>query len=226
MELLRGHDLAWHLRHRGRLTLEEVVGIVEQVSVGLEAARVAGIVHRDLKPQNLFLAQQQRAAPLWKILDFGVSRIATSSGTLTQEGVVGTPQYMSPEQASGATVTHRGDIFSLGAVVYRALTGEPPFSGPDTPQILYQVVYRSPTQPSEAVPDLPPDVDLVIAIALAKDPEDRFASAREMAVALAAAAKNQLDPALRLHGRTLVAALPWGRSARSESGIGVDGTDA
>ena len=76
MELLRGHDLGWHLRQRGALPLDEVVALAEQVAGALESARKAGIVHRDLKPQNLFLAQQHAAAPAWKILDFGVSRLA------------------------------------------------------------------------------------------------------------------------------------------------------
>ena len=222
MELLRGHDLAWHLQHRVRLSLDEVLGIVDQVARGLEAARIAGIVHRDLKPQNLFLAQQPGAAPLWKILDFGVSRLVGSGGTLTQEGIVGTPGYMSPEQAAGKEATHRSDVFSFGVVVYRALTGEAPFYGPDTPQILYQVVYRCPTRPGELANSLTPDLDLALAIALAKDPEDRFASALDFAAALAAAGKNQLDPALRLHAQTLLASLPWGRSAR-ESGIDSEG---
>jgi serine/threonine-protein kinase len=214
MELLRGHDLAWHLRQRGQLGTDEMIGVAEQVAAGLEAARVAGIVHRDLKPQNLFLAQQTRAAPLWKILDFGVSRLMTSQGTLTQDQIVGTPGYMSPEQAAGGEATHRSDVFSFGVVVYRSLTGAPPFAGPETPQILYQVVYRNPDRPSAVVGTIPADVDLVLAIALAKDPEDRFASALEMASALRDAAAGRLAPATRLHAQTLLAALPWGGDRR------------
>jgi hypothetical protein len=214
MELLRGHDLGWHLRHRSRLSLEEVVSVADQVAAGLDIARVAGIVHRDLKPQNIFLAQQPRAAPVWKILDFGISHLAGTTGTLTQDQIVGTPGYMSPEQAEGAEVTHRSDVFSFGALVYRSLTGEAPFGAPDTPQVLYQVVFRNPTRPSELAPKLPPDVDLVLAIALAKDKEDRFSSAREMAAALADAARSELDPDTRLRGRMLLAALPWGCSRR------------
>ncbi len=217
MELLRGHDLGWHLRHRRRLSLDEVVSIADQVAAGLEVARRAGIVHRDLKPQNVFLAQQQRSAPLWKLLDFGVSRLAGSSGTLTKDQIVGTPGYMSPEAASGGDATHRSDVFSFGAVIYRALTGQPPFTAPDTPQILYQVVYRNPTRPGELTPELPPDVDLVLAIALAKDKDDRFASALELATALRAAAKSELDAAHRLHARTVLAALPWGSSIRDSA---------
>lgn len=217
MELLRGHDLAWHLRQRGQLNIDEAVDVVNQVSAGLEVARKAGIVHRDLKPQNLFLAQQTRAAPLWKILDFGVSRLLGSQGTLTQDQIVGTPGYMSPEQAAGRDATHRSDVFSFGVVIYRALTGAPAFAGPETPQILYQVVYRNPPRPSDLVATIPPDVDLVLAVALAKDPEDRFASALELASALRGAKAGDLDPAVRLHAQTLLAALPWGGSAREES---------
>jgi serine/threonine protein kinase len=218
MELLRGHDLAWHLRQRGALPLDEVVALSDQVARALEAARKAGIVHRDLKPQNIFLAQQNAAAPMWKILDFGVSRLAGTTGTLTMDMIVGTPGYMSPEQAAGGKeVTHRSDVFSFGAVVYRALTGQPPFSGPDTPQILYQVVYRSPTRPSSLVPGLPADVEIVLAIALAKDPAERFASAQELAEALRAASRTKLDPSFRVHAQTLLAALPWGTSSRDES---------
>jgi serine/threonine-protein kinase len=217
MELLRGHDLGWHLRQRIKIPLEEVLGIVDQVASGLEAARVAGVVHRDLKPQNIFLAQQERAAPIWKILDFGVSRIVGSSGTLTQDMVVGTPAYMSPEQAGGTDATHRSDVFSFGAMTYRALTGELPFDAPDTPQVLYKVVYKNPPRPSEVCPELPPDVDLVLAIALAKDKEDRFASGLEFAAALRDAAKSQLHRSLRLHGTTVLAALPWDATGRQST---------
>jgi serine/threonine-protein kinase len=220
MELLRGHDLGWHLRQRGALPLDEVVALAEQVSQALEAARKAGVVHRDLKPQNLFLAQQHAAAPVWKILDFGVSRLAGTTGTLTMDMIVGTPGYMSPEQAAGGReVTHRSDVFSFGAVLYRALTGHPPFSGSDTPQILYQVVYKSPARPSQLVPGLPADVEMVLAIAMAKDPGERFASAIEMGEALRAAAKGALDPSLRVHAQTLLAALPWGHSNYDESDV-------
>jgi serine/threonine-protein kinase len=218
MELLRGHDLGWHLRRRGQLTMDEVLSLVEQVAAGLEAARVAGIVHRDLKPQNLFLAQQLNAAPMWKILDFGVSRLADSGGTLTKDIIVGTPGYMSPEQAAGTQVTHKSDVFAFGAVIYRALTGAPAFAGEDTPQTLYQVVYRNPPRPSALMPGIPPDVDLVLATAMAKDPADRFESARELANAMHAAARSSLDARLRLSARTLLAALPWGTDMRGSAG--------
>jgi serine/threonine-protein kinase len=124
---------------------------------------------------------------------------------------------MSPEQAGGNVTTHRSDLFSFGAVVYRALTGEPPFAAGDTPQTLYQVVYRNPIRPTSLVRGLPPDVDLVLAIALAKDQADRFDSALEMAAAMRLAVKGALDPQRRLHARTLLAALPWGVGVRDSA---------
>jgi serine/threonine-protein kinase len=146
-----------------------------------------------------------------------VSRLADSGGTLTKDVIVGTPGYMSPEQAGGLSTTHQSDLFSFGAVVYRALTGEPPFAGPDTPQTLYQVVYRNPQRPSALIPGLPPDVDLVLATAMAKDPADRFETALDMANAMRLAVKSALDPRRRLHARTVLAALPWGIGARDSA---------
>jgi eukaryotic-like serine/threonine-protein kinase len=212
MELLIGEDLAARLRRQRQLDVEEVVDMARQVARGLDAAHAAGVVHRDLKPQNLFRASGGDRDGTWKILDFGVSKVAGSRGTLTQQAVVGTPGYMAPEQARAQQVTPRADVFSLGAVVFRALTGRPPFSGPDTPQILFQVVYGMPPRPGELVPRLPADVDAVLAIALAKEVDDRFASASDLADALAAAARRKLDGRLRRRAADLLASRPWGKS--------------
>jgi serine/threonine-protein kinase len=214
MELLQGHDLAFHLRKKRQLALEDLVVLANQVASGLKAAHDAGIVHRDIKPQNLFLAAREAATPIWKILDFGVSKLRGSKGTLTQHAVVGTPGYMSPEQAQGLEADPRSDVFSLGAVLYRALTGRPPFGGPDMPQVLFEIVYRTPTRPSDLVTALPRDVDVVLAIALAKKPEDRFASAQELAEAFALATRKELLPALRSQGDGLILAYPWGKTRR------------
>jgi eukaryotic-like serine/threonine-protein kinase len=205
MELLTGHDLADHLREHKRMGLRSVLTMLRQVGLGLEAARGAGVVHRDLKPRNLFLSSR---GDVWKILDFGVARLSGDQ-TLTRDQIVGTPNYMAPEQANGATVTHRTDLFALGIIAYRALTGQPAFEGEATPEILYKVVHTMPPRPSEVAP-LPLEVDLVLAIALAKDPADRFDSASELAQALDAAARGRLDAALRARGERLVARLPWG----------------
>ncbi|MBA3464323.1 MAG: serine/threonine protein kinase [Deltaproteobacteria bacterium] len=211
MELLQGHDLAWHLRKKQHLELPEVVAMCTQVAAGLRDAHAAGIVHRDIKPQNLFLhTPTDGGAPSWKILDFGISKLQDGGDTLTQNLVVGTPGYMSPEQARGQAADARSDLFSLGAVLYRALTGQPPFRGNDTPQTLFDVVYRGPRRPTELMPGMSRDLDLFLAIALAKSPEQRFTSATELARALAAAASGGLSAELRARGEILLLALPWG----------------
>jgi serine/threonine-protein kinase len=218
MELLVGKDLSAHLRQRERLELPEVVELCAEVARGLLAAHGAGVVHRDLKPHNIFCAEAIApgggAGKVWKILDFGVSKLRDSSATLTNAAVVGTPGYMSPEQAEGKDADHRTDIFALGAVAYRALTGRPPFAG-DLPHVLFEIVYKSPIRPSELLLGLPPDVDLVLAIALAKRAADRFDSADELADALREAARGALDPALRARAERLLDAMPWGSLLQS-----------
>jgi serine/threonine-protein kinase len=209
MERLHGHDLSHHLRKRHYIGIARVIELVRQVGAGLEAARDAGIVHRDIKPQNLFRARVEKGR-IWKILDFGVSKLAHSDGTLTKGQVVGTPGYMAPEQARSQEVDHRADLYSLGAIAYRALTGHPPFSGKDLPTTLYDVAYKMPTRPSTHRPSLTAHLDLVLAIAIAKKPEDRFESATELADALdaasvAALSKNYIDRA-----NALLDDLAWG----------------
>jgi serine/threonine-protein kinase len=217
MELLTGHDLSWHLRKSRQLDLDEVVALVDQVAAGLYDAHAAGIVHRDIKPQNLFRHEPASGGPAtWKILDFGVSKLTDSSGTLTQNMIVGTPGYMAPEQARGLSADARSDLFALGAVVYRSLTAQPAFKGNDTPAILFDVVYRAPRRPSELVPSLPEDMDRFLAIALAKRPADRFVSAGAFADALRVASKGGLPRELRLQADLLLAALPWGGRVRSD----------
>jgi len=204
MERLRGHDLAHQLRRQRRIQLQAAASLAEQVAAGLEAARVAGIVHRDLKPHNVFLGGDG----LWKILDFGVSK-SGGSGTLTKGHVIGTPAYMAPEQAKGEDVDHRADVYSLAAILYRAITGHPAFTGKDVPTTLYDVVYRVPTQPSMLV-QLPADVDRVLAIGLAKDLRDRFATALDLATWFTAAIRDELTPEQRRRANELTAKHPWG----------------
>jgi serine/threonine-protein kinase len=143
-------------------------------------------VHRDLKPHNLFLHEGQT----WKILDFGVSKLVGSEGTLTGEGVVGTPQYMAPEQAQGGQVTHLADVYALGAIAYRCLTGRSPFKGKDLAELVYQVVHQPPVRPSVLGKVNEPMED-VLAIAMAKDARRRFPSALSFAQAFAAARRGK-----------------------------------
>ncbi len=207
MERLRGHDLAHQLRRQRRIALPAAVTLADHIAAGLEAARAAGIVHRDLKPHNVFLAEQG-TVHRWKILDFGVSKQG-GHGTLTQGHVVGTPAYMAPEQAKGEDVDHRADVYSLAAILYRAVTGHPAFTGKDVPTTLYDVVYRVPTQPSMLAP-VPGDVDRVLALGLAKDPRDRFQTATELANWLAAAVSDSLTNEQRRRADDLASRQPWG----------------
>jgi hypothetical protein len=222
MERLRGSNLAEHLRVYERMPLADVVTLVEHVGAGLQAAWEAGIVHRDIKPQNIFRSQEPHGPAIWKILDFGVSKMAHQNNTLTQGNIIGTPSYMAPEQVEGQQLDHRADVFALAAVAYRALTGRPAFGGDKLPVVLYRVVYGMPEAPSSMVA-VPADVDLVFARGLAKRREDRYATAAELARSLALASRGQLTDAMRSQARSLVRKHPWGtllrpqehRSARS-----------
>ena len=213
MEHLTGHDLAHHLRKRRRLAPDRLEVLVRQVADVLDEAGRKGIVHRDIKPQNLFLLERPSGAPIWKVLDFGASKLAKHSGTLTEGRVVGTPAYMAPEQARGEDVTPRADVYALAAIAYRCLTGRPPFSGKDLPTTLYNVCYSMPPQPS-SVAELSPSVDSVLAIGLAKRARDRFESAAELAGALAASFSGQRDDWLDRRSQALLAHMPWGATPR------------
>ncbi len=207
MELLEGQDLARYVRKRGRLDFGEALTLVTHVAEGLASVAEAGIVHRDLKPQNLF-RHDENGRVTWKILDFGVSKVATS-GALTAEGAVGTPDYMSPEQVEGSAVDHRADLFALALIAYRVLTGRPAFSAPDTLATMYQVRHLQPSAPSDHV-HVHADVDRVFAIALAKDREERFSSATSFVAALRDGLAGRLDQRFRDSATALLAAHPWG----------------
>ena len=209
MERLRGKDLAHHLRRVRRLSPDQTVALCREVARGLAVAHDAGVVHRDLKPHNLFLAEKQ-GQHTWKVLDFGVSKLASRGGTLTAGHVIGTPAYMAPEQARGEDVDHRADSYALAAIAYRCLTGHPAFTGKDVPTTLYDVVYKMPTRPSLLATELGTDVDRVLAIGLAKDRAARFATAADLAEALAAALDDRLDAGLRSRADALIAGHAWG----------------
>ncbi len=208
MERLRGSDLAELLRTTRLLDAAGLDELLRQVGSLLDEVREQGIVHRDLKPRNLFLADQPAGEPIWKVLDFGVATLSESSGTLTQGHVVGTPAYMAPEQARGATVDHRADLYALAAIAYRWLTGRPVFSGREIPGLLYQVVHTMPTRPSKLA-DLHAHVDAALAVGLAKVASDRYDRAAQLADALQAALRGELDPKLLARGDALQRAKPW-----------------
>jgi serine/threonine-protein kinase len=178
MELLRGDTLHDYLRQH-TLELEDKVDLTIQICDGLSVASAAGIFHRDVKPGNLFI---QRDGPL-KILDFGIARLASSN--MTASGfIVGTPDYMSPEQARGEEVDARSDQFSVGAVLYFMLSGRKPFFAPNLPAILHKVVSEEPPPLSDH--EAPPALARIVSRALAKDPAARYRDFPEMLAELSA----------------------------------------
>jgi serine/threonine-protein kinase len=212
MERLEGNDLAWMLKQQPVREVSEVVRIVREVAAGLDAAHDAGVVHRDLKPANLFAARSAGAVT-WKILDFGVSKLSGHDATATAGQLVGTPGYMAPEQARGDELDRRADVYALGVVAYRMLAGRPAVLPADPPAMLHEVVYRMPPQPSQ-IARVSLEVEAVLAVALAKDPRDRFATAGELAAALAEAAAGVPSPYVLERATALIRRAPWGQWLR------------
>jgi len=176
MEILSGTELRERIA-KGPIPVREAVEIAEQVADGLGFAHEHGVVHRDIKPGNIMLMPRGQV----KIMDFGVARLRVSS-VKTQTGTrLGTPRYMSPEQAMGRAVDHRSDIFSLGIVLYEMLTGASPFSGSDTAEIMHNVAAAAQIAPSRVNPEVPETLDLVVKKALAKDPGERYQDAYDLA---------------------------------------------
>jgi len=201
MELLEGHDLAWHLRRAPELPVDQVLELVDHAARALDAVHAAGVVHRDLKPSNLFLVDAMPRA--WKVLDFGISQ-SLSEGANDGDQMVGTPQYMAPEQMNGELIDHRADLYALATIAFRALAGRPPFVG-DIQSLLVAVVTESVPRISELTEALHPSVDYIFAIALAKDPADRFPSATAFAIALRRATFGHIEDALLGRGLRLLA---------------------
>jgi serine/threonine protein kinase len=183
MEYLEGQDMGQVLRQR-RLAMEQVASVVEQVARALNAAHRHNVIHRDVKPANIFFINVGAREPFVKLLDFGVAK--TEHGmTLTSTGqLLGTPVYMSPEQIAGQELDHRSDVWSLGVVAFRALTGERPFTGDTVATVAYKVVHAPMPKPSDFDDRLPRSVDAWFERACARDVAQRFNSARELADAL------------------------------------------
>ncbi len=190
MELLEGEDLGTRLAREGMLPAAEVAGIVVQVCRALSRAHEKGIVHRDIKPENIFLCETGEDEALVKVLDFGIAKFARSSsygGTATG-AFLGTPYFMSPEQVNDAkTIDHRTDLWSLGVVAYLALTGTRPFDGETLVAVAMKICTGEAPLPSHQRRDLSAEVDAWFVQACAKNPAQRFQSARAMAEALVSA---------------------------------------
>src|ERR687894_855517 len=178
MELVEGPTLRDVLRDGRKILPERALELTQGVLDALSYSHKAGIVHRDIKPANVMLTGNGAV----KVMDFGIARaVADTSATMTQTAaVIGTAQYLSPEQARGETVDARSDLYSAGCLMYELLVGRPPFVGDSPVSVAYQHVREAPVPPSQLDPVITPDIDAVTLKALAKDPADRYQSAREM----------------------------------------------
>jgi serine/threonine protein kinase len=214
MEYLDGRTLKEIIKAEGAFALDRTVEIVRQVAGALDAAHQQGVIHRDLKSDNIMLSQTNGGE--WaKVLDFGIAKIQQPHGVVDPDItaanlVVGTPQYMSPEQcAQSGPLDPRSDIYSFGIIVYEMLAGRVPFTGESPTVIMMKQVQDPPPPLLDARPELPPAVGEVVARALAKQPEDRFQSAGDLAAALAqAAATADAEVAVPLAAPVTVANAP------------------
>ena len=164
----------------GPLEIDDALDIARQVAQGLEAAHRKEVVHRDIKPANVIMTREGVA----KIVDFGLAQLG-GEGRLTDEGVtIGTTAYMSPEQTMADPVDHRTDIWSVGALIYELVTGQPPFRGYYGDAIVYSIVHEEPEAISELRRDVPPALEQIVTKALAKSPDERYQQMGEMLAAL------------------------------------------
>ncbi|NMC71955.1 MAG: serine/threonine protein kinase, partial [Myxococcales bacterium] len=188
MEYLEGRSLAGALQSDGTFPVERSADVVGQTLGALDAAHAKGIIHRDLKPENIFLTDHGGRADFVKLLDFGISKFQTPAGEpkLTTTGVtLGTPYYMAPEQAAGdGELDHRVDVYAMGAVLYEALAGRPPYEGTNYNRLLAQILSSDPPPLREFRPDIPPELARVVHTAMARNRNERYPTAGAMLEAL------------------------------------------
>ena len=195
MEYVNGESLSAILAQNGALAPRRAIDIARQIADGLSAAHELGIVHRDLKPDNVIVASSRTGRETPKVVDFGIAKALSDSpqDALTRSGlVIGTPEYMSPEQLLGDPVDARADIYSLGCILYQMLTGAQPFSADSREQMIRRRLHDAPPHVRDVLPSLPRRLDTLIVHMLARSSSDRLSSAAE--------ARDALDPALALSG--------------------------
>ncbi|HTR04527.1 MAG TPA: serine/threonine-protein kinase [Thermoanaerobaculia bacterium] len=179
MEYIEGRNLKSLLADKKKFPWDEIADLIAQIGEALDYAHRKGIIHRDIKPANIILTTDGKV----KITDFGIAKVASSNLTTTGQ-FLGTPNYMSPEQVSGAPVDGRSDIFSLGVVLYELLTNRKPFQGDNLTAISYKIVHEDFTPPADLAHEVPADFNPIVARAMAKDPWNRYQRGKDMALAL------------------------------------------
>ena len=213
MEYVEGHTVREILKGDVAAPIDEAVEIISGVLSALEYSHHAGLVHRDIKPANVMLTPTGAV----KVMDFGIARALADAGqTMTQtQAVVGTAQYLSPEQARGENVDARSDLYSTGCLLFELLTGRPPFIGDSPVSVAYQHVREAAPRPSQYASDVPPALDQIVLRALAKDRNERYSSASEFLADLRAfSSGDPVDPSTGAIGVGAAAALARGRAGR------------
>ncbi|MCD6452546.1 MAG: protein kinase [Acidobacteria bacterium] len=186
MSYIDGETLADYIKRTGPIPTSEAIRITKDIASALSYAHKRGIIHRDIKPENILLDQEGRI----KVTDFGIAKAAYGTTLATRTGVsLGTPHYMSPEQARGKPIDKRSDLYSLGIVMYEMVTGRVPFEGVDITSIMYQHVHETPDPPRKMNKDLPEWLERIILHLLAKDPDARFQTADDLITALTSEGK-------------------------------------
>jgi len=232
MELLEGEGFDQRLTRAGVFRPAEAAAWIAFVARGLEEAHVRGLVHRDLKPGNIFFALDDRGDVIPKILDFGVSKATGTNNDFVKTStgaVLGSPAYMSPEQARGdVDVDSRSDVWSLGVILYEALTGKIPFDAPNYNALMVAIITKPHRPVQEAAPGVPVEISHIVDLAMAKDRNGRVSTARELADRLEAAASKLSDVTMPMYGNLRVptmvgGSMPIPRSTTQNSWSDADG---
>jgi serine/threonine-protein kinase len=224
MEYVEGETLRDVLRREGRLDPERAMSLTADICGALDFSHRNGIVHRDVKPGNVMLTPQGAV----KVMDFGIARaVSDSAATMTSTAaVIGTAQYLSPEQARGEAVDARSDVYSVGCMLYELVTGAPPFTGDSPVSVAYQHVREDPRLPSSINPEIPPALDAILLKAMSKNPANRYQSAAEMRNDLLRAIAGQRVEATPVMGdvekTTLLGAAPAGYAQGYDGGYEAD----